>query len=80
MPILKKIVISVFCSILFFSTAKALSPAEVQAYRLAADRGDAAAQSTLGMLYEKGQNVRQDYAEAIKWYHLAADKGNVSAL
>ena len=47
---LKKIAISVFCLILLFSTAKALSPAEVQAYRVAADKGDAAAQSTLGTL------------------------------
>ena len=77
---LKKIVISVFCSMFLFTISKAVSPSEVQVYRHAADQGDAVAQSNLGMLYEKGEGVRQDYAEAVKWYRLAAEKGSVSAL
>ena len=67
---LKKIVISVVCSMLFFYTAKAVTPAEVEAYRVAADQGDAVAQSALGECFEKGQGVRQDFAEAVKWYQL----------
>ena len=76
---LKKILISFFCLMLFYGMANATSPSEVQAYRLAADRGDAAAEFTLGVLYEKGQGVRQDNAEAVKWYRKAAEQGHLEA-
>ena len=33
------------------------------------------AQYNLGIMYAKGQGVPQDYAEAVKWYRLAADQG-----
>jgi len=39
----------------------------------------AAAQNNLGLLYEQGHGVRQDYAEAVKQYRLAADQGNADA-
>ena len=35
------------------------------------------AQGQLGLLYEKGNGVRQDYSEAAKWYRKAADQGSV---
>ena len=44
-------------------------------YRLAADQGFALAQYNLGIMYNKGEGVAQDYAEAVKWYRRAADKG-----
>ena len=44
-----------------------------------AQQGDAYAQYNLGVMYEKGQGVRQDYAEAVKWYRQAADQGYVKA-
>ena len=28
------------------------------------------------LAYEKGQGLRQDYQEAVKWYRLAAAHGN----
>jgi len=34
----------------------------------AAERGNAQAQFSLGRMYDNGQGVRQDYAEAVKWY------------
>src|SRR5438874_281250 len=40
-----------------------------------ADQGDAVAQARLGLLYQLGEGVPQDYAEAVKWYRLAADQG-----
>ena len=40
-----------------------------------AERGNAQAQFNLGMMYENGQGVRQDDAEAVKWYRLAAEQG-----
>jgi uncharacterized protein len=46
---------------------------------LLAEQGDAKAQDKLGFAYDTGQGVRQDYAEAVKWYRKAADQGNASA-
>jgi hypothetical protein len=39
-------------------------------------QGNAQAQNNLGVAYAKGEGVPQDYAEAAKWYRLAADQGN----
>ncbi len=39
-----------------------------------AERGDAAAQYGLGVMYRNGQGVPQDDAEAVKWYRLAAEQ------
>ena len=44
-----------------------------------ADRGDAFAQFSLGMLYAGGAGLPADYAESAKWYRLAADQGYASA-
>ncbi len=38
-----------------------------------AEQGDAKAQIKLGLMYELGQGVPQDNAEALRWYRLAAD-------
>lgn len=32
-----------------------------------------------GLKYYKGAGVKQDYAEAFKWFQKAADRGNVNA-
>jgi hypothetical protein len=48
-------------------------------YRNAADQGEAAAQSGLGIMYQNGQGVPQDDAEAMKWYRKAADQGDATA-
>jgi len=45
----------------------------------AADQGYALAQNNIGILYENGQGVPQDYTEAVKWHRLAADQGNAIA-
>ena len=41
--------------------------------------GDVVAQADVGLMYELGQGVPQDYAEAVKWYRLAAEQGDVGA-
>ena len=33
----------------------------------------------LGLMYDNGQGVPKDEAEAVKWYRKAADQGNASA-
>jgi Sel1 repeat len=40
---------------------------------------DANAQYNLGVAYDKGLGVPQNYVEAMKWYRLAADQGKRSA-
>jgi TPR repeat protein len=44
-----------------------------------ADQGNAIAQSNLGLMYETGQGVPQDYTEAARLYRLAADQGFAGA-
>jgi TPR repeat protein len=48
-------------------------------YRLAADQGNAIAESKLGVMYYFGQGVPQDYTQAHKWLNLAASQGNTEA-
>ncbi|HUL05704.1 MAG TPA: trypsin-like peptidase domain-containing protein [Candidatus Acidoferrum sp.] len=38
-----------------------------------AEHGDAHAQYNLGIMYDEGRGVRQDYSEAVKWYRSAAE-------
>jgi|ETNmetMinimDraft_23_1059889.scaffolds.fasta_scaffold58499_1 hypothetical protein len=44
-----------------------------------AGRGDARAQTALGLMYDIGQGVPQDYKEASKWFRLAAEQGDADA-
>ena len=45
----------------------------------AADQGHAGAQCRLGVMYEEGWGVAQDYATALGWYRKAADQGDADA-
>ena len=47
---------------------------------LAAEQGNAKAQTALGILYQNGRGVPQDYAEGVKWYRLAAEQGYALAV
>jgi hypothetical protein len=51
-----------------FATAK-------QILQPLAERGEAGAQNGLGYMYEHGQGVPQNYAEALKWFRKAAEQG-----
>jgi len=44
-----------------------------------ASKGDAKAQVLLGMAYEFGRGVAQDFAAAAHWYEKAADAGDSRA-
>ena len=52
--------------------------AEAANTRLAADRGDAAAQCTLGDMYAQGVGVEHDDAQAVRLYRLAAEAGHIA--
>jgi uncharacterized protein len=41
-----------------------------------AERGDAAAQSYLGFMFETGRGVPKNYTEAAMWYRRAAEQGD----
>ena len=44
-----------------------------------AEQGDARAQFSFGLLYEKGDGVPRDYAKARQWYEKAAVRGDLEA-
>ena len=48
-------------------------------WRPLAEQGNARAQFNLGLMYANGRGVPQDYAQAVKWYRLAADQGIADA-
>jgi TPR repeat protein len=59
------------------SWSRALSLDEV---RVLAEKGNAPAQFTMGLLYEKGEEgMPKDLVEARKWYEKAAEQGNSRA-
>ena len=45
----------------------------------AAEAGDTNAMFNLGLLYDNGQGVAQDYGKAREWYQKAAEAGNTDA-
>jgi len=45
-------------------------------FRKAAEQGDTGAQTMLGLLYDTGHGVKQDYAQAEIWYRKAAEQGD----
>jgi TPR repeat protein len=51
----------------------------LRVFRSRAEQGDAIAQRRLGIMYEKGESVPQNYGEAAKWYRKAADQGDAVA-
>jgi len=51
----------------------------LEGLRRLARQGDSAAQFALGARYATGENVKQDYSEAIRWFAMAAEQGHVVA-
>lgn len=48
-------------------------------WRPLAEQGNLTAQNNLGLMYERGQGVTQDLAEAVNWYRKAARQGYAGA-
>ena len=48
-------------------------------YKPAAEQGDAIAQSNLGVMYEEGKGVPQDYVRAHMWFSIAVISGDKTA-
>jgi TPR repeat protein len=51
----------------------------LQLMRPLADAGNSRAQTYMGILYDNGQGVPQDDAQAVVWYRKAADQGDARA-
>jgi hypothetical protein len=66
-------------------TAIAKSPSlppsvtDLASLRKVAEQGDPAAQFSLGARYATGEEVKQDYTEAVRWFTLAAEQGHILA-
>jgi len=52
---------------------------DIEQLKNLAEQGNAFAQFNLGLAYEKGQGVKQDYKQAIEWYTKSAEQGNAFA-
>jgi hypothetical protein len=51
----------------------------LEGLRKLAEQGDPAAQFAMGARYATGEEVKQDYTEAVRWFALAAEQGHVNA-
>jgi len=47
--------------------------------KIAAEKGNAKAQFTLGQMYEKGNGINVNWELAVNWYRKAAEQGNAQA-
>ena len=82
---MKTCLIALFlCAASLLPQAMAATPADVarksfQEAKIKAEKGDAAAQFALGLMYAEGRGVPKDEAEAYKWYLLAGAMGHKAA-
>jgi TPR repeat protein len=47
--------------------------------RRLAEKGDPAAQFAVGARFATGEDVKQDYGEAARWFSMAAERGHIAA-
>ena len=47
-----------------------------KSFQKASELGDSQAQTSLAIMYEKGEGVPQDYSQALYWYKKAAEQGD----
>ena len=61
------------------TTFAGLAHTALREWRPLAEQGNANAQFFLGVMYDKGQGVRQDLREAARWFRKAAEQGHAEA-
>ena len=54
--------------------------ANTEGLKAKAAQGDIRAQLSLAVRYRDGKGVKRDYTEAMRWAHLAADRGDAAAM
>ena len=42
-------------------------PKDFKSLKASAEKGNAMAQNSLGLMYDKGEGMEQDFKEAVKW-------------
>jgi TPR repeat protein len=74
------LVISVLCfSLCLIGRAAGYDEDDFKQAKKNAEKGDSDAELALGVMYDLGQGVPQNYGEALNWYRRAADHGNATA-
>lgn len=68
-----------FIAVLYSLAYTSVGASDFAETKALADQGVAYAQYNLGIMYEHGQGVPQDYTEAVNWYRRAADQGLADA-
>lgn len=71
--------IFVICVVVIGLLSGCGEPDDLPTLHTKAEKGDMAAQSTLGRMYGMGDGVKQDYKESAKWYRRAGEQGNYYA-
>jgi TPR repeat protein len=51
----------------------------IRVFRQLAEQGDPKAQNRLGVMYQHGWGVPQNYSDAVSWFRQAADRGDADA-
>jgi len=69
----------IFISLILVNPHWSFAEDATQVFRKLAEQGYANAQSNLGLIYDNGQGVLQDYKEAARWYRKAAEQGVADA-
>jgi len=71
---MKKIVITVACGMVLFAAGD-----NIEVLQKACDSGNAKSCAAVGLLYEKGQGLEQDYKKASELYSKACDMRDANA-
>jgi len=64
---------------LSFGSSITAIAADFATTKISAQQGNPSAQYILGVMYDRGKGVRQDYAKAFEWYQKAASQGYSNA-
>ena len=65
--------------LLYLLSSVSVHADELAVEKLLAELGSASEQYDLGLIYDRGERVPQDYAEAAGWYRMAAEQGHAEA-
>ena len=60
-------------------TVRLTVASDLDSLKAAAEQGDATAQFNLGYMYDTGEGVPENDAEAVRWYRMAAEQGDATA-
>ena len=78
---MKNLLTSTALSLLLISLASvSYGQPDFEETKLRAEQGDPFAQFNLGIMYELGDSIPQNYSEAVRWYRAAAQLGNDPAM